>query len=116
MRALHTLHALTLAPHSAPLQVEADARERKLREKELMIAHLHQRAEDRQDTEMKRAEELDKQLADLEVEEYKLLVALDGHKMEREAIHREYTAREIGSKAALTLQKGQSSSALSALA
>lgn len=99
-----------------PLQVEADARERKLREKELMIAHLHQRAEDRQDTEMKRAEELDKQLADLEVEEYKLLVALDGHKMEREAIHREYTAREIGSKAALTLQKGQSSSALSALA
>ena len=110
--ATHTLRC----PHSPPLQVEADARERKLREKELMIAHLHQRAEDRQDTEMKRAEELDKQLADLEVEEYKLLVALDGHKMEREAIHREYTAREIGSKAALTLQKGQSSSALSALA
>ena len=63
------------------VQVEADARERKLREKELMIAHLQQRAEERQGEEARRAEDLDRKLADLERQEYDLLVALEGHKV-----------------------------------
>ena len=46
-----------IRPPPCGAQVEADARERKLREKELMVAHLHQRAEDRQDTEMRRYED-----------------------------------------------------------
>ena len=70
-------------------RVEADARERKLREKELMIAHLQQRAEERQGEETRRAEELDRKLAELERQEYELLVALEGHKAEREHVYRQ---------------------------
>ena len=69
--------------------MEADARERKLREKELMIAHLQQRAEERQGEETRRAEELDRKLAELERQEYELLVALEGHKAEREHVYRQ---------------------------
>ena len=62
-------------------KVEADARERKLREKELMIAHMQQRTEERQREESSRADDYDKMLADLEREEYDLLVAIEAHRV-----------------------------------
>ena len=62
-------------------KVEADARERKLREKELMIAHQQQRSEERQREEANRADGYDKLLSDLEKEEYDLLVAIEGHRV-----------------------------------
>lgn len=70
-------------------QVEADARERKLREKELMIAHLQQRADERQREETRRAEAYDKDLAELERQEYELLVALEGHRNDRQEVYTE---------------------------
>jgi hypothetical protein len=81
-----------------PAQVEADARERKLREKELMIAHLQQRAGARKDEEEQRAEDLEGELASLEREEYELLVSLEGHKAERAFIyeHLEAAAGPVG--------------------
>lgn len=79
-------------------RVEADARERKLREKELMIAHLQQRAGARKDEEEQRAEDLEGELASLEREEYELLVSLEGHKAERALIyeHLEAAAGPVG--------------------
>lgn len=62
-------------------KVEAEARERKLREKELMIAHLQQRSEERQRDENERVEHYDKQLQDLEREEYQLLISLEEHRV-----------------------------------
>ena len=62
-------------------KVEAEARERKLREKELMIAHLQQRSEERQRDENDRVEHYDKQLQDLEREEYQLLISLEEHRV-----------------------------------
>lgn len=70
-------------------KVEADARERKLREKELMIAHLQQRADERQREETRLAEQYDKDLAELERQEYELLVALEGHRNERQQVYAE---------------------------
>jgi hypothetical protein len=70
-------------------KVEADARERKLREKELMIAHLQKRAEERQLEETRRAEAYDKDLAELERQEYELLVALEGHRNDRQEVYAE---------------------------
>jgi len=68
-------------------KIEADARERKLREKELMIAHQQQRAEERQREENSRADGYDKLLTDLEREEYDLLVAIEGHRRERQELY-----------------------------
>ena len=68
-------------------RTEADARERKLREKELMIAHMQQRADDREGEEVRKAQELQDQLDELERQEYELLVALEGHKSDRMAVH-----------------------------
>ena len=62
-------------------QVEADARERKLREKELMIAHLQQRADERHRSEDELVVQYDQQMAELEKEEYELLVAIEGHRV-----------------------------------
>lgn len=62
-------------------KVEAEARERKLREKELMIAHLQQRAEERQRDESMATSEYDKKLTELEREEYELLCALESHRV-----------------------------------
>jgi len=70
-------------------KVEADARERRLREKELMIAHQQQRAEERQREENFRADGYDELLADLEREEYDLLVAIEGHRRERQELYEE---------------------------
>lgn len=70
-------------------KVEADARERKLREKELMIAHLQQRADERQREETRRAQQYDKDLADLEKQEYELLLALEAHRNERQEVYQE---------------------------
>jgi len=68
-------------------RVEADARERKLHEKELMIAHLQQRAGDRHVEEERRAENLDTQLAELERQEYELLVLIEGHRSEQNNLY-----------------------------
>jgi len=70
-------------------RAEADARERKLREKELMIAHLQQRAGERNVEEERRAENLDAQLAELERQEYELLNMLEGHRVEYEQLELE---------------------------
>lgn len=87
-------------------KVEADARERKLREKELMIAHLQQRAEERHIEENRRAEQYDRDLADLERQEYELLVALEGHRAERENVHRELESQLGSASASLLNSKG----------
>lgn len=52
------------------------ARERKLREKELMIAHLQQRAEERREEEELRTELFDRNRSELEQQEYELIVSL----------------------------------------
>jgi len=91
-------------------RVEADARERKLREKELMIAHLQQRAEERQFEEVREAEQLDKQLADLEQQEYELLIALEGHKAERRAVH-EQLESQLGQSSSTMLQADHAAAA-----
>ena len=58
-----------------------------------MIAHLQHRREERTNEETMRAEELDKTLADLERQEYELLVALEGHKAERALVHQQIDAQ-----------------------
>ena len=95
-------------------RVEADARERKLHEKELMIAHLQQRASTRQNEEQKRAEALDQQLADLEKQEYDLLVALEGHKAERAHVYEQLESQLGPAKGLLT--GSQTASGLGGLA
>jgi chromosome segregation ATPase len=87
-------------------KVEADARERKLREKELMIAHMQQRTEERQREESSRADDYDKMLADLEREEYDLLVAIEAHRQERQELYEELEKQlgGKGSKARLALR------------
>jgi hypothetical protein len=72
-----------------PSQVEADARERKLREKELMIAHMQQRAADRAGAEEQSCTQLQRTLDTLEREEYELLLSLEAHKNERLAVYGE---------------------------
>jgi len=57
-------------------QGEAVARERKLREKELMIAHLQQRAEERRQEEELRAQLYDRNRTELEQQEYELILSL----------------------------------------
>lgn len=52
------------------------ARERKLREKELLIAHLQQRAQERRREEELRTELYDHNLVELEKQEYELIVSL----------------------------------------
>jgi hypothetical protein len=86
-------------------KVEADARERRLREKELMVAHLQQRKEERQHEESRRAEQYDKDLAELERQEYELLVALEGHRADRQDVYRELE-QELGHTPSSALLKG----------
>ena len=81
--------------------MEAEARERKLREKELMIAHLQQRAEERQTGEQQSCEELDAKLAELERQEFELLLSLEGHKAERDKVYQQLENSLGSSKGAL---------------
>ena len=66
----------TVASLVSRMQGEAVARERKLREKELMIAHLQQRAEERRREEELRTNLYDNNLAELEQQEYELILSL----------------------------------------
>jgi len=90
-------------------KVEADARERKLREKELMIAHQQQRAEERQREESSRADDYGDRLSDLEREEYELLIAIEGHRRERQELH-DALENQLGGKKGRT---GRSTASLS---
>lgn len=74
---------------SSAWQGEADARERTLREKELMVAHLQQRGGERQHEEGRRVDELEQQLEELERQEYELLMAIDGHRAERATVYQQ---------------------------
>ena len=86
-------------------KMEAEARERKLREKELNVAHLQQRAEERHKDETAIASEYDKKLSDLEQEEYELLVALEGHRRERQEVYQQLEA-QIGTRAKAVTERG----------
>jgi len=84
-------------------RIEADARERRLREKELMIAHQQQRADERSMDEKRSCEDLDQQLSDLERQEFELLLALEGHKSERDKVY-EQLESQLGSTSALVVK------------
>ena len=85
---LATPHVIIGRRGVAASQVEADARERKLREKELMIAHLQQRGKDKRHEEERLCAQYDAELAELERQEYELLVALEGHRVTLPATRR----------------------------
>uniref|UniRef100_A0A7S4JDE7 Uncharacterized protein n=1 Tax=Prymnesium polylepis TaxID=72548 RepID=A0A7S4JDE7_9EUKA len=74
---------------NAVRQGEALARERKLREKELMIAHLQQRAEERRREEELRTQLYDNNLSELEQQEYELILSLQQQREEHHAVYRE---------------------------
>jgi len=74
---------------NAVRQGEALARERKLREKELMIAHLQQRAEERRREEELRTDLYDNNLSELERQEYELILSLQQQREEHHAVYRD---------------------------
>ncbi|KAL1496614.1 hypothetical protein AB1Y20_014218 [Prymnesium parvum] len=88
---------MAIFKRNAVRQGEAQARERKMREKELMIAHLQQRAEERRREEELRTHLYDQNLAELERQEYELILSLQKQREEHHNVYRELE-KEMGGR------------------
>ncbi len=74
---------------NAVRESEAAARERKLREKQLMLSHLQSRAEERQGAEVEATAGLEGELHEMEQEELRLLQSLQEYQAKQQQTYRE---------------------------
>ena len=74
---------------NAVRQGEASARDRKRREKELMVEFLQKRADDKKREELEEAQRMDDRMRQLLEEEQQLLESLHSHKAEQHEVIRD---------------------------